>query len=287
MKLCIVYLSSPVESKLSNKQLRFDMLVESIKNTSKIFNKHDYIIFNEDFTQEHENKIKNIHSKCIFYKLDFKRNDLPFKKFARPKGYMLMCRFFACEVHDILSNMGYTHYIRFDDDSFLIEPFIEYNKFINIIKNNDYTFRTIFFDGQKKFNNNIPMQSLYNFTTKFLEDENKTIDYNYLHKINFLKNNLYTGLCPYNNFHSSSLKLWNCDLVKKYTTKIKNINGCLTNFWMDANIHSMIIFMLLPHTNYKLYPILNFGYRHNRHFSIINSYSFVYKSDEDFFPIEE
>jgi len=66
--------------------------------------------------------------------------------------------------------------------------------------------------------------------------------------------------------------------------EIEKINGCLDKGWMDANIHAMIIFMIFPLINIKYNIITDFGYRHNRHFSIINSHNFVYKSTEDFFP---
>lgn len=94
MKNCIIYLSSPQESKLSTGQYRFDMLRKSIQNTSSIFKNEDYIIFHEDLDISHQSIILDINEKCKFEKLDFKREDLEFKPFGRPKGYMLMCRFF-------------------------------------------------------------------------------------------------------------------------------------------------------------------------------------------------
>ena len=36
--------------------------------------------------------------------------------------------------------------------------------------------------------------------------------------------------------------------------------------------------------NISVKAITNFGYRHNRHFSNINSVNFVYKKDADFYP---
>tara|TARA_Y100000389_G_scaffold90617_1_gene87168 strand:- start:215 stop:1078 length:864 start_codon:yes stop_codon:yes gene_type:complete len=286
MKTCCVYLSSPVNALLSTKQKRFDMLCLSIKNTSKIFNNKDYIIFHEDFQENHINKILEINKKCKFVKLDFERKELDFKKYGRPKGYMLMCRFFSGELQKYLIDNNYDSYIRFDDDSFLIEPSINLNTFEDEMKENDYITRTLFYDNQSKYEDK-PMQKLFEFTKNFIIENgfsyNKILPK--LININFVnKNEQYTGLAPYNNFHYSKLSLWKNNLIEKYVNKLLECNGCLMNFWMDANVHAMIIFMLLPLVNKKLYFKTDFGYRHNRHFSILNSLNLRYKSNESFYP---
>lgn len=287
MKYCIVYLASSQHTKLSTEQLRFDMLCKSIENTSTIFYDQDYLIFHEDLDDTSMLTIKNIYKNVYFLKLDFERKELDFKKYGRNKGYMLMCRFFSGELQKILIEKKYDSYIRFDDDSFLIEPFLDREKIEREMGNYDYIFRTIFTDGQPRFNNGIPMQSLFEFTKDFLKK--KGYDYNHLidywKKHGFINNNgLYTGLAPYNNFHASKLSLWTHPLVNSYVDELIAINGCLMNFWMDANIHSMIIFLICPFINKKVHLKTDFGYRHNRHFSILNSPAFQYKSNEDFFP---
>ena len=60
MRYCIVYLASPYETTFSSGDTRYDMLCESIKNTSRIFSDIDYIIFHEDFNETHESNIINI-----------------------------------------------------------------------------------------------------------------------------------------------------------------------------------------------------------------------------------
>jgi hypothetical protein len=60
MHYCIVYLASPHKSKISTGENRYDMLCESIKNTSKIFSDIDYIVFHEDFDKTHESNIIKI-----------------------------------------------------------------------------------------------------------------------------------------------------------------------------------------------------------------------------------
>ena len=145
MNSCIVYLSSPQQSKLSTGKYRFDMLRESIKNTSSIFKNEDYIIFHEDLDISHQSIILDINDKCKFEKLDFKREDLEFKQFGRPKGYMLMCRFFSGELQNFLIEKGYESYIRFDDDSFLLKPYIKPDNVKKELHNNDYIFNFIIF----------------------------------------------------------------------------------------------------------------------------------------------
>ena len=287
MNSCIVYLSSPQLSKLSTGQYRFDMLCKSIENTSTIFKNNDYIIFHEDLDISHQSIILDINNNCKFEKLDFIREELNFKQFGRPKGYMLMCRFFSGELQKYLIENDYESYIRFDDDSFLLEPMIKIESIEKGLKDNDYLFRTIFFDGQPKFNNGKPTQSLFEFTKDFVIKKGYNIQglNNYLLQNRFIDNNgLYTGLCPYNNFHATNLKMWKHPLIEDYVNNILENNGCLMNFWMDANIHSMIIFILCPLAEIKVNLIMNFGYRHNRHFSILNSPNFQYKSNETFYP---
>ena len=285
---CIVYLASPQNSKLSTGQYRFHMLCESIKNTSKFFGSQQYIIFHEDLDEEHKERLCIIQNNILFEKLDFVRDDLDFVQFGRPKGYMLMCRFFSGELQNYLIDHNYDAYIRFDDDSFLLEPYIKKQLLEEELKTYDYIYRTVFMDGQPKFNNGKPMQSLFEFTKTYLNDNGYSISglIPYLKTIGFLnKDLLYTGLSPYNNFHASTLQLWKEPLIKNYTDTLLKENGCCMNYWMDANIHAMIIFVLLPLTKKRLQLKSDFGYRHNRHFSQLNSAYLSYKSNEPFFPI--
>jgi hypothetical protein len=289
-KTCIIYLASPIEFKISEGDSRYIMLKSSIKNITKHLNL-PMIIFNEDYEDVHKNELKNIYNNINFQKVDFSLNGLEFIKFGRPYGYMMMCRFFSGIMQNLDILQSYDSYIRFDDDSFLIEPFLNQDKFLNELINSDYSFRTLFIDGQPKYGvNNKPMQSLYDITKSFVFEEKLiTIEqYNLfqktLRKQCFLDNeNLYTGLAPYNNFHYSKLSIWNDTIIKKYTNKLLELNGCLTKYWMDANIHAMIIFILMPLRNKQVNSITNFGYRHNRHFSILNKLNFEYRVNESFY----
>ena len=263
------------------------MLCKSIENTSNIMKPLPYIIFHEDLQKEDFEKLKRVYSNIVFEKLDFIREDLDFVKFGRPKGYMLMCRFFSGELQNHKALEKYDSYIRFDDDSFLLEPFLNKNMLLQNLQDNDYIFRTLFFDGQPKFNNGKPMQSLYNFTLDFIHRNGYSINIltKFLRSNQFIDhNNMYSGIAPYNNFHACKLSLWREPLIKKYIQELLDKNGCLMEFWMDANIHAMIIFILMPLTNKKVFIKTDFGYRHNKHFSQINSFGLQYKNDVDFYP---
>jgi len=95
----------------------------------------------------------------------------------------------------------------------------------------------------------------------------------------------YTGMAPYNNFHFSKLSLWRNPLVKKYVDELQTIGGCLQRGWMDANIHAMISFVLMPLIGRKPFMFTSFGYRHNRHFPREGGRGIRYLEEERFFPL--
>lgn len=288
MNYCIVYLASPQESRLSTNQLRFDMLCASLKNTTKVFDSVDYYIFHEDLDEKHQETLRYLHNSTTYFeKLDFVRNDLEFKKFGRPKGYMLMCRFFSGELQQFLISKGYDGYIRFDDDSFLLEPMMKKEDIERSMLQIPYIFRSLFVDAQPKFNDGKPMQSLYDFTKKYVLQKGYSMDslYPILLKQKFITSTgLYTGIAPYNNFHATHLDMWKHPLIKDYILSLQKENGCLMYFWMDANIHAMILFILCPLANIMFSLKTDFGYRHNRHFSILGSPQISYRNNEDFYP---
>jgi hypothetical protein len=284
MTTCIVYLLSRLDGYnaiLSTGEKRIDMSLHSIKNVTNVL-KLPLIIFHEDLTEEWKQKIRNVYDNVTFETVNFQDNSLPFKKYKRPKGYMMMCRFFSGVMQNHEALKKYDSYIRFDDDSFLIEPFLSQDKFINTLNNSDYVYRSAFIENNS-------METLFLFTKQFCYDNNLNFDniVPTLKQRKVLKsNNIYSGIAPYNNFHFCKLSLWNHTIIKKYIDKIEEKNGCLLEGWYDANIHAMICFILIPLINLKCSAITNFGYRHNRHFSILNNINIVYKNNERFFPLE-
>ena len=187
----------------------------------------------------------------------------------------MMCRFFSGQLQNHQLLKKYDSYIRFDDDSFFIDPIIHHDDFLKQLHQNDYVFRSVFREGQSQ-------QTLFEFTKQFCKDNGGFDIPNNIPGI--IQNGQYTGLSPYNNFHYCKLSLWQHPMIKLYVDTIDKLNGCLINNWMDANIHAMIIFILMPLISKKCSAITNFGYRHNRHFSVIGSLSVEYREKEEFFP---
>lgn len=307
MNSCIVYLASRLDgynSILSTGESRFEMTCLSLKNVTNIL-KIPVIMFHEDFTDKEKQILKNIYENITFEKVDFIRPDLEFKQKPcitsgksnnicicknphiknpkdvcfRPKGYLMMCRFFSGIMQKHPALKSYDSYFRFDDDSFFIKPFFNQSQFLKQFENCDYGFRSSFSESQDQ-------TELFNFTKEFCLKNNLKFDSikRFLVSRNIIKNNKYTGLAPYNNFHYCNLKLWNHPVIQKYINELEKIGGCLIQGWMDANIHGMIIFILMPLLQLKINLVTNFGYRHNRHFSILNQPFIRYLENERFFP---
>jgi len=277
--LCIVYLASPKDRKIGccDFSSKFDILKASLNITTTLFKNTDIYVFHEDFSELQFNSLPKVKE---YIKVDFTGFDDIFVEHIFPKGYILMCRFFSGIMQKYNQISNYTHYMRLDDDSYFLEPFITQEK-INNMLHYDYVFRSLFNDLKDH-------QSLFNFTIEYLKKEgfeNLTKLYEYLKEIKFLdSNNNYTGLAPYNNFHISSLKLWNNTCVKKYIEEIEKGGYILKNGWLDANIHAMIIFVIAPFTDLKIIHNGTFGYRHNKHFSFINSTEIQWQDHLSFYP---
>lgn len=284
-KTCIIWLINKIDKICkATGENRLIMAKNSVKNITQHI-KLPVIIFHEDFTEEVKSDFLNIYENITFCSVDFQNNNLPFDKNVSKcgKGYMMMCRFFSGVMQSMDILKDYDSYIRMDDDSFLIEPFINQERFLSEANKSYYTYRTIFYDNIEDINNPI---GLYNFTYNFCKSYKLDIDglLPKLKEFGFLNNGKYTGICPYNNFHFSKLDLWKNSIIKNYTERIINMNGTLLYNWMDANVHAMIIFVLCPLLYIPTQEITDFGYRHNKHFSILNSNRHTFKQNEDFYP---
>tara|TARA_B100001175_G_scaffold97211_1_gene82386 strand:- start:94 stop:960 length:867 start_codon:yes stop_codon:yes gene_type:complete len=284
-KTCIIWLINKIDKICkATGENRLIMAQNSVKNVTS-YMKLPVIIFHEDFTDEVKDEFLDIYNNITFCKIDFQNNNLPYDRNVSKcgKGYMMMCRFFSGVMQSMDILKDYDSYIRMDDDSFLIEPIIDTDKFLVDAKKYYYVNRTNFFDNPEDMN---AETGLFKFTYDFCKNYNLKIDelMPILYNVGFLKDQNYTGLCPYNNFHYSKLNLWKNSIIKNYTDKIINMNGTLIYNWMDANIHAMIIFVLCPLLYIPTKEITDFGYRHNRHFSILNSNINIFKEEEDFYP---
>ena len=286
-KWCIIYLASPKENRVNCPEFsaikKFDLLKGSLEIAKRVFPSIDILIFHEDFTETEWDALPPVTQ---YIQVDFSGmqelyDQAPEHHF--PRGYMQMCRFFSGGVQGHEALQSYSHYLRLDDDSYFLEPYpTELHVHQWLLK--DYTFRTLFHER-------INQQSLYEFTLAFcagykdfdryfLEIKDK-----YLKSMGFLRgDDTYSGIAPYNNFHVSSLNLWRHPMIKAYTDAIDDGKFIMTKGWLDANIHAMIIFILMPYCNLNTYFDGSFGYRHNKHLSLPNSHRMQWVSSLTFTP---
>lgn len=270
MSFCIIYLASPRRFHIYDdpaQMTRIELLHQSVSITRKLFPTTDIFVFHEDYTEE--DKIEGLN----YIQVDFTgQEEYVNKTLRRPYGYLMMCRFFSGIVQSRPELQKYTHYMRLDDDSFFLEPFLNETNVVDLLKH-DYVYRSLFGDVQDQ-------QTLYESTLAFLRQEGyghtiPTLEKE-LHKKYFLKNGRYTGLAPYNNFHIASQRLWQNPIVQRYISHLEREKGILRYGWMDANIHAMIIYILALYCGMKIHHVAWFGYRHNRHVSRINSTAVEY-----------
>jgi hypothetical protein len=260
--------------------LRYDVLRASLMIARRVLPNTDIIVFHEDYTEE---DIQKLPPRIVFEKIDFRGFESIYnRELPTSRGYLMMCRFFSGVMQNHPRLQPYTHYMRLDDDSYFLEPYITESMVEEFCKN-DYTYRAIFYEAKSQ-------QTLYDFTSQFLDRK-----INILQKIQLRKTLIsrgfldpsghYTGLAPYNNFHLSSLRLWKHPLVRDYIQAIEASGGIFRNGWLDANIHAMIIF-IFPHVIRELSvkSTTIFGYRHNTHVSPVGKLTAFCDETLPFYP---
>ena len=139
---------------------------------------------------------------------------------------------------------GDSHYLRMDDDAYLIAPLTD-NKIASGLQH-DYTYAAIVV--------NYPPTALtlWEHSVKFFAREG-------------IKPQLgYDAQVPYCNFHVASQKLWSHSLVRRYLESIEAVDGFMRQGWDDAAIQMAIIRHLCPVAGLKS-QFLSIPYRHNQH----------------------
>lgn len=280
MSFCIIYLASPRDFEYDGRK-RIDILRLSLTRTKQLFPDTDIFVFHEDYTEDDKQSLPPVKE---YVQVDFSGGNEHYNPNTnRRKGYLMMCRFFCGPLQSYPQLQSYTHYMRLDDDSLFLEPFVS-PKRIEELYSYDYIYRTIYNEPPC-----IPSHSLWKFTLDFLRKERvqewdielmkKTLHERYLMKDGEWANNV-----PYNNFHFSSLALWKHPLIQKYLGAIEAEGGILKYAWFDASVHAMIALVFPWFTRAKVGCDSTWGYRHNMHVSkMYNSY-FDRMADE-FFPI--
>jgi hypothetical protein len=255
MSLCIVYLASPRDFRLYETP-RIDILRKSLAITRRCFPTTDIFIFHEDYTDEDKASLPGVKE---FIRVDF--TPPPISTQRRP-GYLMMCRFFCGPLQAMPQLQAYTHYMRLDDDSFFLPPYLT-EESVRPLLVHDYVYRSLFVEDEDQ-------TSLLDFTLRFRERQGvfPILLRQRLQTQGIVRGGRYTGLAPYNNFHISSLRLWRHPRVRAFLAELESRQAILRYGWLDANIHAMILWVLdvtVPH------HVSDFGYRHNVHISYLGS----------------
>jgi hypothetical protein len=286
MSVCIVYLASPSAFLIPEPEprRRYEALKYSMTRTRILLPTLPIVVFHEDYTKEDIDGLG--YTGATFVKVDFRGFDDVYRRVNASKGYMMMCRFFSGVLQAHPELQKYSHYIRLDDDSYFLEPYIT-EKRISTYLTYDYVYRSVFYEAKQQ-------QTLFDFTLKFLERETRMniVDMNYLRATlrneNVIINGTYSGKAPYNNFHVSSLRLWTHPLVAKYIRAIESVHGCLHHGWLDANVHAMIIWVVAKRIpGIRVTSDTEFGYRHNAHVSVTSALNVVIVPNLKFIPCDE
>ncbi len=247
LNLIVVYLASPRDSGWLDWK-RIDCLEASLKLLKLHAPQWPVIVFHEDYTDEDQKRLEKVYDPISFEKIDISGHEQHHVN-RRPDnrvgtyGYCMMCRFFAgqLQAHPALSQ--YTHYMRLDDDSYIMSPLKQES--IDQMCAADYTYRSLYQE---------PHQDTWNFTLKFMEREGLKKP-----SIPFSRNS------PYNNFHVSSLAMWNHPVVKKFLAEIEDGHYHVKDGWTDTAVHSAIIWLLGSALGFKFHVEKGFEYRHNIH----------------------
>jgi len=242
VSLIVTYLASPRTSGWM-KWSRLDCLCASISLLRKFAPPLPLIVFHEDYTEEDKGKLLAVAPDIRFELVDFSTHRNQFVS-HRPAervgsyGYAMMCRFFSgiMQAHPALTN--YSHYMRLDDDSYIVGPVTP--AALARMQSHDYTYNSLFSD---------PHPSQVDYTVKFMAERG-------------LKSSAgYQRQSPYTNFHASSLALWRHPVVQQFLPDQQQ--GCLEHGWQDASVAAMLVFYLCPALGLTVNFESDFSYRHN------------------------
>jgi hypothetical protein len=257
MSFCIVYLASPRAFHVQGIS-RHEVLRISLQYTRKCFPTTDIYVFHEDYTDDDKSLLPGVTE---FLQVDFRGFESTYNSaLSAPRGYLMMCRFFCGVLQSYPQLHKYTHYMRLDDDSFFMAPWITPDMVKSYLAY-DYVYRAGFVEQRTQ-------QTLFDFTWQFVQrlgpDTNSLL--RRLRQRQIVRDGLvYTGAAPYNNFHIASMRLWNHPIVRQYVATIEQTGSIFRHGWLDANIHAMILYVLGPSLGFTEHVPMTFGYRHNTH----------------------
>lgn len=250
MNLAAVYLASPRDWGWL-KWSRLDCLEASLKLLRLNAPSVQVLIFHEDYTDADKERLWRVYPRIKFEPVDFSTHKDRYKPGYRSErvgsyGYGMMCRFFCGVVQSHPLLQGFSHYMRLDDDSYLLSPLTA--DVLRRIEASDYTYRCSFGDEHR---------ALWAFALDFMRR----------HQIPIPDGLDYSESVPYTNYHTASLKLWRHPVVQQFMADIEAADGCITKGWDDAVVQGVMVRLMFPAMGMKAHREQGFCYRHNQHCS--------------------
>lgn len=245
-KLVIVYLADKRQRFDPCGWYRFDCLIASLKCVTLFMPPTDIIVFHEDFSDDDIAMLALLSPRIRCVKIDMETHRGVYVN-RRPDshtgayGYHMMCRFFSGVMQARPELEPYTHYMRLDDDSYLVAPVPD--DFLADAMARDYTYAAT---SEEDWRPLYDMACAYAGEVNFPAPE-------------------YRRSVIYNNFHISSLKMWKYPAIKRFTDQIEAVNGCIAHGFTDAPIHTLAAMWLGPRTFVHVAQDTRIGYRHNQH----------------------
>ena len=248
-KLAVVYLAGPrgwVDRANGKDWPRLDCLEASLKLLAKFAPPFPVVIFHEDLLDEDKRRLEKAVGRAIRYEpISFKGLESEYEGTNSYGGrvssynYRMMCRFFCgvMQSHPALS--PFSHYLRLDDDSYLLRPVPE--DAVERIFLSDYTYIGTCNDPRP----DIKAAALQFLAARGIPSSPpKEQD------------------VPYNNYHTASLRLWKNPIVSGFMSTAQQ--ECLRNSWNDAPVHLELIRQFCPALGYVVHREKEVSYRHNQ-----------------------
>jgi hypothetical protein len=243
--LVVVYLASPRAAGWL-RWSRLDCLYASLVLLRKHVCSLPVIVFHEDYTESDKARLSSVGGDIAFEQVDFTGHESHYVD-RRPGervgtiGYCMMCRFFSGVVQRHPMMRKFSHYLRLDDDSYLIDRIADST--VERLQSFDYSYSSTFSD---------PYPDLWAFAEAFAKREGFKLACPYSENV------------PYTNFHVASLKLWRHPVIERFVDAIEAERGCVKYRWDDAQTHAVIALAMAPALGLTVNMEREFPYRHNQ-----------------------
>ena len=246
----VTYLAAPRawEFTIAGRQItKYECLVASLKLLGRFAPPWPVVVFHEDLGDADKRELDAALGREIRHEpVDFSGHEAehvaggPYGGRVDTYGYRMMCRFFCgvMQAHPALADA--THYLRMDDDSYLLDTIPD--AAIERMTSFDYTWLAGCDDERP---------DIRDFATGFLASKGLTVTAPPAPRV------------PYNNYHTASLRLWRDPVVAEFMSLAQD--KCLTDCWNDAPVHRELLRQFIPALGYTTHFETEVMYRHNQH----------------------